>query len=75
MNILRHFTNIKLNQLEISFMWARASPIIFEVFYLLYGPFNLQNYKLNNTKIQDRTPLKLLSTYLFNKIRSNYLQK
>ena len=49
-------------------MWARASPIIFEVSFLLHGPFYLSEYKFNNTKIQDRTPLKLLSIYLFNNL-------
>ena len=61
-----------LKRLEISFIWARASPIVFEVLYLFYGPFYFQNYKLNNKNTQDRTPLKLLCLYLLNQIRSIY---
>ena len=48
-------------------MWARASPIIFEVFVLVLWTLLFTKLKINNTNTQDRTPLKLLSIYLLAK--------
>ena len=48
-------------------MWARASPIIFEVFVLVLWTLLFTKIKINNTNTQDRTPFKLSSIYLLTK--------